>query len=156
MKPEDSSEKDNAEKTKNTAENLFPNEKWIEWEERIYVSEHRKRGGSFGDEIRAAQILMDLGSIVYLVPEDKKTPGKKYDAIVDGGKMEFKNMGGGSEGTLTEHFYRSRKQAPNVFINLEKSPLSKHRVISILIGARETMIKSHRGFNHRSYPYFAQ
>ncbi|GHV84819.1 hypothetical protein AGMMS50230_04270 [Spirochaetia bacterium] len=33
---------------------------------------------------------------------------------------------------------RSRRQAPNVFINLETSPLTKHEVISYLHGARNS------------------
>ena len=49
--------------------------------------------------------------------------------------MEFKNMSGKADDTLTDHFYRSRRQAPNVFINLEKSPLSKERIVRILYGA---------------------
>jgi len=47
-------------------------------------------------------------------------------------------MSGRSEETLIKHFYRSRGQAPNVFINLEESPLSKHKIVSILIGARNS------------------
>ncbi|MCL1993932.1 MAG: hypothetical protein FWG66_13390 [Spirochaetes bacterium] len=129
---------ENADKAGKAASELFPGEKWTEWEEGIYVSERKKRGRSFGDEIRNAQILRDLGSTVYLVPEDKKIPGKKYDAIVDGEKTEFKNMSGGSAETLIKHFYRSRGQAPNVFINLEESPLSKGTVIRELYGARNS------------------
>jgi len=50
--------------------------------------------------------------------------------------MEFKNMSGKSRDTLTDHFFVSRGQAPNVFINLECSPLSKHKIITTLISAR--------------------
>ena len=72
------------------------------------------------------------------MPEDNRQSGKKYDAVVDGMQMEFKNMNGKSEDTLIEHFYSSRGQAPNVFINLEGSPLSKHKILSALIGARNS------------------
>jgi hypothetical protein len=52
--------------------------------------------------------------------------------------MEFKNMNGKNSGTLISHFYKSRKQAPNVFINLEESSLTKHEIISTLYGARNS------------------
>jgi hypothetical protein len=125
---------------KKAADLLFPGEKWIKWEDRIFVSSRRKTGKktNFLDELKDAQILRDFGSTVYLVPENTRSGKKQYDAIVDGLKMEFKNMGGSSTETLIDHFYTSRKQAPNVFLNLENSPLSKHRVISILIGARNS------------------
>ncbi|MCL1994084.1 MAG: hypothetical protein FWG66_14150 [Spirochaetes bacterium] len=132
-------QKENAEKAEEAAGRLFPGEKWIKWEEGIYLSERRKRGRSFGDEIRNAQILRDLGSTVYLAPENTRLQNKRqYDAIVDGEKMEFKNMSGGSVETLIKHFYRSRGQAPNVFINLEESPLSKGTIIRELYGARSS------------------
>jgi hypothetical protein len=38
--------------------------------------------------------------------------------------------------TLEERFYSARTQAPNMFINLEESPLAKQQVISTLYGAR--------------------
>ena len=133
----------NTKRAKEAAEVLFPGEIWLkkaEWGERIYVSSRRKTGvkSNFKDELRDAQILRDSGSTVYLVPEDKKIPGKKYDAIVDGLQMEFKNMSGTSRETLIDHFYGSRQQAPNVFLNLEVSPLSKDKILRILIGARNS------------------
>jgi len=133
----------NAETAQATAERLFPGEAWLhkkEYGEGIYVSSRRKIGkkSNFRDELRDAQILRDSGSTVYLTPEDNRQPGRKYDAIVDGSQMEFKNMSGESEDTLIDHFYSSRGQAPNVFINLEKSSLSKHKIIRILIGARNS------------------
>jgi len=135
--------KENARKAKEVADQLYPGEKWIQKDEygkRIFVSPCRKTGSksNFNEELRDAQILRDLGSTVYLTPEDNRQSGRKYDAIVDGMIMEFKNMSGKSEDTLIDHFYSSRRQAPNVFINLENSPLSKHKIISTLIGARNS------------------
>jgi len=109
---------DNEKKARQTADKLFPGEKWEKEDERIFISPRRKRS-NFEEEFKDAQILRDLGSTVYLVPENNRQPGTKYDAIVNGMKFEFKNVGGNAN-TLATHFLRSRSQAPNVFINLDK------------------------------------
>jgi len=72
------------------------------------------------------------------VPDIRSMPGKKYDAIVNGLKMEFKNQHGSSVRTLKDHFLDSREQAPNVFINLEKSPLTKRQIMSTLYATRNS------------------
>ena len=130
----------NAKKAKEAADKLFPGEKWINKEEGIYLSPNRPVGKktNFMDEFNDAQILRDLGSIVYLVQESSRQSGRKYDAIVNGLKMEFKNMHGSSLLTLRDHFLNSRKQAPNVFINLEKSSLTRHEIIRALYAARNS------------------
>jgi hypothetical protein len=71
-----------------------------------------------------------------VVPEVRSDPNKKYDSIVNGLTMEFKNIHGDSVSTLQEQFLKSRAQAPNVFINTEKSSLAKNDIISGLYGAR--------------------
>jgi len=132
---------ENARKAKEAAGLLFPGEKWKKWEDGIYVAERRKRSGksNFADELRDAQILRDAGGTVYLIPEDTRNYNEpQYDAIVNGYKMELKNMDGNSDASLIEHFYRSRRQAPNVFFNLEKSPISKGRAIRVVYGARNS------------------
>jgi signal recognition particle subunit SEC65 len=91
---------DNAKKAKEAADKLFPGEKWKEEDERIFVSPRRKRT-NFTNEFRDAQILRDLGSTVYLVPEDSRRPGRKYDAIVNGLIMEFKKTGRRASGMLS-------------------------------------------------------
>jgi hypothetical protein len=130
---------ENAKKAREAADKLFPGEKWKRVEDGIYLSPRRPIGEktNFKDEKHDALILKLLGSIVYLVPEERSAPGKKYDAIVDGERFEFKNMKGGEE-TLKHQFLRSRSQAPNVFINLEKSYLTKHKIIAALHGARNS------------------
>jgi len=130
----------NARKAKAAADNLFPNEKWKSAEEGIYLSPRRPIGkySNYQNELRDAQILRDLGSTVYLVPENSRQSGRKYDAIVNGMKMEFKNMHGSSTRTLRDHFLDSREQAPNVFINLERSPLTRSRIMDTLYGARNS------------------
>jgi hypothetical protein len=132
---------ENAKKAKEAADELFPGEKWkqVEGEERIYLSPHRPVGkkSNYKDELRDALILVALGSMVYLTPENRDDPGKKFDAIVNGQRMEFKNISGNAN-TLTTQFLRSREQAPNVFLNLEKSNLTKHEIISALYGVRNS------------------
>jgi hypothetical protein len=130
---------ENAKKARATADQLFPGEEWKPDGEGIYLSPNRAVGSksNYKDEKRDAQILHKFGSTVYLTPENRKMPGKKYDAIVNGDQFEFKNTKGGSE-SLKTHFLRSRSQAPNVFINLENSNLTKHQIITALHGARNS------------------
>jgi hypothetical protein len=132
--------RENEKKAREAADLLFPGEKWNqepEYGERIYVSARRKIGNktNFKDELYDAQILRDAGSTVYLVPEDNRRNEKQFDAIVDGLKFEFKDIGGNAN-TLEHQFLRSRSQAPNVFINLEKTGFTRREIMSTLYGAR--------------------
>jgi len=136
---------DNEKKAHQTADKLFPGEKWEKKDERIFVSSRRKRS-NFEEEFKDAQILRDLGSTVYLVPENNRQPGTKYDAIVNGMKFEFKNIGGNAN-TLAAHFLKSRSQAPNVFINLETSNLSRHEVIGTLYNAKNSVTHTDKNNN---------
>jgi hypothetical protein len=140
----------NAKKARDAADQLFPGEKWETVEDGIYLSTRRPVGkkSNYKEELRDAQILRNSGSTVYLVPEVRQTSEKKYDAIVNGLKFEFKNISG-NENTLQTQFLRSRSQAPNVFINLETSDITKRQVMSALYGARNRResTKSH-GYNH--------
>jgi len=130
----------NSKKARELANLLFPGEKWIKIEERIYLSPRRAIGKktNYKNELKDAQILRDFGSTVYLVPENTRNGISQYDAIVNGMQMEFKNQHGASELTLKDHFLTSRTQAPNVFMNLETSPLSKHEIINAVIAARNS------------------
>jgi hypothetical protein len=131
---------ENARKARELADKEFPDEKWIIVENGIYLSPRRPIGENSGykAELNDARVLRDLGSTVYLVPEPRSAPGRKYDAIVDGEKFEFKNVGG-NKNTLVTHFLRSRTQAPNVFLNLEKSKLTRKQIMSTLFGARKSV-----------------
>jgi hypothetical protein len=130
---------ENVEKAKALADELFPNEKWKLIEPGIYLSPQRPtRGQTYKDELRNAQILRDSGSTIYMVPEIRSDFSKKYDAIVDGMMMEFKNVGGNAN-TLIAQFLRSRAQAPNVFINLETAHLLKREVMGALYKARNSI-----------------
>jgi hypothetical protein len=131
---------ENGKKAQEAADELFPGGKWKQVEESLYLSLNRPIGdkSNYRDEKRDAEILCSFGSTVYLVPDDSRASGNKYDAIVNGLKFEFKNMKGASVITLKDHFLKSRKQAPNVFISLEKSPLSRRDIMSTLYGARNS------------------
>jgi transcription initiation factor TFIID subunit TAF12 len=140
----------NARKAGEAADQLFPDEKWITVEEGIYLSPRRSVGkkSNYKDELRDAQILRNLGSTVYLVPEQRSDVAKKYDAIVNGMKFEFKNIEGNAN-TLETQFLRSRAQAPNVFINLEKSNLTKRDIMSTLYGAiNKPETETSRGYTY--------
>ena len=140
--------RENAQKAREAAERLFPREHWKKVENGIYRSARRAIGknSNYPDELRDAQILRDLGSTVYLAPEVRSDPGKKFDAIVNGAMMEFKNVGG-NENTLITHFLKSRSQAPNVFLNLENSHLTQREAISALYGARNSKTHITKGGN---------
>jgi len=131
---------ENARKAKVLADQEFPGEKWKSVEAGIYLSPNRPIGkkSNYQDELRDAQILRDWGSTVYLVPEQKRRSGRKFDSIVNGLKFEFKNVGGNAN-TLAAHFLKSRSQAPNVFINLETSNLKRREVIGALYSARNSV-----------------
>ena len=131
--------RENARKARKAADTFFPNEKWVKVAEGIFLSPRRAIGkkSNYRDELRDAQILRDLGGTVYLVSEPN-TEGRKYDAIVNGLRFEFKNVGG-NENTLIAHFLKSRSQAPNVFINLETSHLTQREAISALYSARNSI-----------------
>jgi hypothetical protein len=129
--------RENVRKAREAADRFFPGEKWVKIEGGIYLSPRRGIGknSNYHNELRDAQILRDLGGTVYLVPDDSRQPGRKFDAIVNGLKFEFKNVGGNAN-TLEHQFLRSRSQAPNVFINLETSSLTRRQIMSALFRAR--------------------
>jgi hypothetical protein len=131
--------RENAKKARQVAEKLFPKEIWMRVAGGIFLSPHRPVGknSNYQDEMRDAKILRSFGSVVYLTPEDRTAPGKKFDAIVDGEEMEFKNIYGNAN-TLQGQFLKSRKQAMNVFINLEESSLNKQDAIKALYGVRNS------------------
>jgi hypothetical protein len=132
--------RENARKAREAADRFFPGEKWVKIEGGIYLSPQRAIGknSNYSNELRDAQILRDWGSTIYLTPEARSDPDRKCDAIVDGMKMEFKNQRGASILTLKDHFLTSREQAPNVFINLEDSSLTRKRILRTLYRARNS------------------
>lgn len=141
---------ENAKKARDLADQEFPGEQWISVEDGIYLSPHRKIGkdSQFENELYVARVFRDLGSTVYLTPESSRLPGKKYDAIVNELKFEIKTVGGNTN-TLEHQFLRSRSQAPNVFINLENSKLTRREIMSTLFNARNKPETDNvHGYNH--------
>ena len=130
---------ENAVKAQETAERLFPGHEWRRVEDGIYLSPRRPIGkkSSYAGELRNAQMLRDMGYTVYLAPEQRSVAGAKFDAIVNGLLFEFKNVSGNAN-TLEAQFLRSRSQAPNVFINLGNSELTRREIISALHWARNS------------------
>ena len=62
--------------------------------------------------------------------------------------FEFKNIEGNAN-TLEIQFLRSRSQAPNVFLNLEKSSLTRRVIMSTLFGARnKSETDASHGYGH--------
>ncbi|GHV86062.1 hypothetical protein AGMMS50230_16700 [Spirochaetia bacterium] len=142
----------NSKKAKAFADQEFSGEKWkpVKGEERIFIASRKKTGknSGFEGELKNAQLLRNLGSTVYFVPESRSEPGTKYDAIVNGVKFEFKNVGGNAN-TLEHQFLRSRGQAPNVFINLDTSSLTRREIMSTLYGARnKTETEKSHGYGY--------
>jgi len=130
---------DNAKKAKKTAEQLFPREKWKHVGDGIFVSPRRKLEDLVkNNELRDAKILCDFGSTVYLVPHVSRSKKTQYDAIVNGVKMEFKNVSGTS-GSLESAFLKSRSQAKDVFINLEASNITRTEAVTALYKARNSV-----------------
>jgi len=140
--------KENARKARETANRLFPGEDWKQVEDGIYLSPNRPIGkkSHYNEEMQNARILRDHGYVVYLAPEWKDSTEKQPDAIVNGLIFEFKNAGGNAN-TLITHFLRSRSQAPNIFINLDKSGLTKREVMSALYSARNSKTRLDRDGN---------
>ena len=138
--------RENAKKAAEAANELFPDEQWKSVGDGIYLSPNRPTGAksSYAEELKDAQILRGFGSTVYLVPDIRSALGRKYDAIVDGLQFEFKNVGGNAN-TLVTHFLKSRSQAPNVFINLETSNLTRSEVMAALYGARNSGTRTTEG-----------
>ena len=136
---------ENARKARETVERLFPSHEWRKVEDGIYLSPNRPVGkkSPYKTELQNARILRDSGSTVYLAPERKDSEEKQPDAIVNGLMFEFKNVGGNAN-TLAALFLRSRSQAPNVFINLENSTLTRSEVMTALRGARHSKTHTNR------------
>lgn len=126
---------DNARKAKAAAEAEFQGVKFTKVEDGIYQTSPRS-----DEELRSARILRDLGSTIYFVPERSRQAGNKFDAIIDGLHYEFKNTSGNTS-SLETHFLRSRAQAPNVFINLETSNLTRSEAMGALYSARNSVTR---------------
>jgi chromate transporter len=126
--------KKNARLSKEKADELFPDEKWrqiIDGEylgDTIYVAESRiprQRPKDHDDWLKLNKELVQVkllvkresDSTIYLIPE-KKDGIKKYDALMNGMKLELKAITGRFK-ALKKRFNESRKQSEFVFIKID-------------------------------------
>jgi hypothetical protein len=122
----------NAEKALQTANGLYPHEKWEALEAGIFIAKSRmprsaEQIKTLEKELRQARVLVDRGSIVYLLPE-KPHPGEKHikypDAVVDGHIMEFKTITG-SLRQVEVRYKEARAKALYIFMKID-AQLSRH------------------------------
>ena len=143
--------RENARKAKETADQLFPNEKWVNVEDDIYISSRRNLDETVSkNELRDAQILRNSESTVYLVPHFSRSKTTQYDAIVNGMKMELKNING-NPGSLESAFLKSRSQAPNAFFNLENSNMTRSEAVAALYRARNSVTRTEKNGKVRKW-----
>ena len=103
------------------AQKLFPNEKFIEQEENIFISENRipknkRQKEVFEKELKMARIAKQCGYDVCLLSEN--STGKNPDSIMNGKITEFKNIAGGIN-AVGKRFNEAMKQSKNVFLHID-------------------------------------
>lgn len=141
-------------KTQAKAVKMFPDEKWENVSENVFVSEIRKRVPNrieklkLEKEISQAKILAKHGHTVYLVPEIGD--GKQFDTITDGVKTEFKYISG-NRNTLGREYKKAIKQADSVF--LQTSGISKEDIYSKIIGETKTLLENNIILKEFGYVY---
>ena len=130
--PPEKSNSNNAEKARQTAQGLYPNEKWEFLETGIYIAKSRmprsaEQINTLEKELRQARILVGRGDAVYLLPENPQ-PGVKNikypDAVVNGLIMEFKTVTG-SIRQVEARYKEARVKTPYIFIVID-TKLSRH------------------------------
>lgn len=93
--------------SKQVAEELFPDEIWIEVYKNVYIAHgrnpiNREQEKVFKKELLMAKIASDNSHVVFLLPE-RKINKKNPDSVMDGFLTEFKNISGG-ENALSHRF----------------------------------------------------
>jgi hypothetical protein len=125
----------NAEKSLALAKGLYPHEKWEQVENGIFIAKSRiprsaDQMNVIEKELRQARILVERGSMVYLLPENTNPHEKhrKYpDAVVDGSIMEFKSIVG-SKRQVKIRYKEARAKTTNIFFKID-ADLTKQEVI---------------------------
>ena len=117
------------------AQKMFPNEKFIEQEPNIFVSEYRipknkQQKEVFEKEMKMAKIAKKCGHTICLLSE--KGTGKNPDSIMDGEVTELKNVTGNIK-AVGKRFSEAMKQGKNVFLNIE-SEMAIHDVYKKIKG----------------------
>ena len=145
---------ENAEKTKEIADKLFPNEIWgdadkIEFAyaelpdktDGILVAKSRlpinkSQENDLLKEITSAVVLTSMGASVFLIPRLKRPDGSGDmpgpDAIVNGELFEFKVVTGTLK-RFEDRFRESRLQGKNVYIRIENPGITRQDVVRKLI-----------------------
>lgn len=137
---------DNSQKARKEAFCLFPDEQWREVEPHIFIAKNREPRSNnqkkiLEKELIQARVLVQHGSVVYLLPESSRKNHEKHpDAIVDEYVMEFKTITG-SDKQVEVRFKESRKKAQAVFFKID-GPLSKSTVLERL--TQTTVKKKYR------------
>jgi len=130
----------NMEKALQKANVFYPHEKWDILETGIYIAKSRmprsaEQIKTLDKEIQQARILVERGSIVYLLPEKPK-PGEKHikypDAVVNDCVMEFKEITG-SLRQVEVRYKEARVKAQNIFIKID-TQISRHEFTRKLSG----------------------
>ncbi|MCL1836596.1 MAG: hypothetical protein FWG46_03515, partial [Treponema sp.] len=119
---------------------LYPHEKWELLENSIYIAKSRMPRSAeqihiLDKELRQCRILVDRGSIVYLLPETPPHGTKriKYpDAVVDGVVMEFKTVTG-SIRQVEARYKEARAKTDHIFFKIDAN-LTRHEVTRKLSG----------------------
>jgi hypothetical protein len=145
----------NIEKTVKTANDLFPNETWVDADslKLHHVAIPKNVAGikiakgklpinkqeelDLLKEIKSAIVLKGTGASVTLIPRIRRPDGKGFlpgpDAIVSGTLYEFKTVTGRLD-KVGARFRDSREQGNNVYIRVENPKLTKPRVVRYLAG----------------------
>jgi hypothetical protein len=175
--------KENSRRTEEVAKKAFPNEKWVNGAvlklefksnnendplyipsgiNRITVAKSRLTGlkndeKTLAKEIRQGKILMDRGSLVYLLPKLKAPDGsdiKGPDAVLNGLFYEFKTITG-KLAKVERRFRESRGQSENVYLKIDNKTISREEVVSrIRAVLRDPMYTG--GTNGNMIVYLAQ
>jgi hypothetical protein len=148
----------NAEKARQKAASLYPNEKWEFLEQGIYIPKSRmprsaEQINTLEKELRQARILVNRGNTVYLLPENPNPAIKKVkypDAVVDGCIMEFKTIIGSIR--QVEARYKEARAKANLIFILIDTDITKHDFARKLSG----YIKMKGYTDGVIFAYFAQ
>jgi hypothetical protein len=132
--------RENAQKAKEAAKDLYPREKWEPLENGVFIAKSRRPRSTeqihiLEKELQQARILVERGSTVYLLPEislSNERHKKHPDAVVDGYIMEFKTITG-SIRQVEERYKEARVKAMYIFLKID-AHLSRHEVTQKLSG----------------------
>ena len=145
----------NIEKTMKTANEMFPNETWVNADSiklhhvaipkniagiKIAMGKlpiNKQEELDLLKEIKSAIVLKGKGASVALIPGIRRPDGKGFfpgpDAVVNGTLYEFKTVTGRLD-KVGARFRDSREQGNNVYIRIENPKLTKPRVVRYLAG----------------------